>query len=105
MFLSNIPDTVVNYLRHVDENSERAASIRIPVTARDLSRSTRGPRSPSDYMMLSVPVRPDGDDGNTAPEKDGQSRFDGLLQMELLLERILIEIRKQQIVSISVLSP
>ena len=82
-------------MRYVDEKSGRAASIRIPVTARDLSRSTRGTRSPSDYVMLSVPVRQDGDDGNTVLEKDEQSRFDGLLQMEMRLERNLIEIHKQ----------
>ena len=46
--------------------------------------------------MLSVPVRSVGDDGNTVPDNDEQSRFDSLLQMQQWLERNLTQIRNQQ---------
>ena len=47
-------------------------------------------------MVLSVPVRPDGDDGIIVPENDVGTRLDGFLQTQQRLERHITQIRTQQ---------
>ena len=56
----------------------------------------RGPRRSNDYMVLSVPVRPDGDDGIIVPENNVGTRLDGFLQKQQRLERHITHIRNQQ---------
>ena len=87
---------MVNNRHDLNDNSERASPDRLPVATRAISRSMRGPRRSNDYMVLSVPVRPDGDNGSTVPDNDEQSRFISLLQMQQRLERNLIQIRNQK---------
>ena len=87
---------MVNHSRITDDNPVRAPSSRLSVAFRAISRSVRGPRRSNDYMVLSVPVRPVGDDGDTVPDNDEQSRFDSLLQMQQRLKRNVVQIRNQK---------
>ena len=87
---------MVNHPRITDDNPGRAPSSRLPVATRAISRSMRGPRRSNDYMVLSVPVRPDGDDGNIVPENNVGPNLDGFLQAQQRLERHVTHIRNQQ---------
>ena len=91
----NTSTTMVNSCRDLDDNSGIVPPSRLPLATRAISCPVRGPRRSNDYMVLSVPVRLNGD-GNNMSENDEQSRFDGLLQVQQRLERHVTHIRNQQ---------
>ena len=59
----NTPIILVNSCRDLNNNSGRVPSSRLSLATRAISRPLCGTRRSNDYMVLSVPVRPDGDDG------------------------------------------
>ena len=70
---------MVNNCSDMNNNSGMAPSSRIPIATRAISHSVRRLRRLSDYTVLSVPVRPNGDDGNIVIENDVGTRLDGSL--------------------------
>ena len=79
-----------------DDNAGRAPSSRLSVANRAISRSMRRSRRSDDYMVLSVPVRSDGDDGIIVPENNVGIRLDGFLQTQQRLERHITHLRNEQ---------
>lgn len=72
LFISKIPDIIVDSLHDANDNSGRAPSIRLSVTARIVFRWSREPRNLSDYVVLSVPGHSNGDDRNIISKNDQQ---------------------------------
>ena len=87
---------MVNHSRITDDNPGRALSSRLPVANRAMSRPIRRPRRSNECMVLSVPVRSDGDDGIIVAENNVWTRLDGLLQVQQRLERQVDHVRYQQ---------
>ena len=92
----NTPTTMVNNCRDLNDNSGRAPSSRLFLATRAISSSVRGPSRSNDYVVLSVPVLPNGDDGNIVPENDAGARLDGFLRAQQSIQRHVTTIRNQQ---------
>ena len=87
---------MVNHRSNVNNNSEGASTSRLPVATRAISLPTRVPRRSNDYIVLSVPVHPDGDDGNIDPENNVGTNLGGFLQAQQRLERHVTHLRNKQ---------
>ena len=87
---------MVNNRTNVNNNSEGAFTTGLSVATRAISRRTHVPSRSSDYIVLSVPVRPNGDDDNIAPEDEDQNPLDSLLQVQQRLEHFVNHIGNQK---------